>query len=114
MLLIVLAHFETSTSAIATLFILKLQTYCLSFNMTLVHTLFCLIAAVAAIPAPQTTSSASASVCSGNSASDRSVWCDYSIDTNYYDEVPNTGVIVEVQSCNDISLSMTLTTPVLA
>lgn len=35
------------------------------------------------------------SACSGNSANDRSVWCDYDIDTNYYDEVPNTGVTVE-------------------
>lgn len=35
------------------------------------------------------------SACSGNSASDRSVWCDYDIDTNYYNQVPNTGVTVE-------------------
>jgi hypothetical protein len=36
-----------------------------------------------------------ASVCDGNSADDRSTWCDYSIDTNYYDEAPDTGVTVE-------------------
>ncbi|PSR74295.1 multicopper oxidase [Coniella lustricola] len=35
------------------------------------------------------------SVCAGNTADDRSVWCDYSIDTNYYEEVPNTGVTRE-------------------
>ena len=35
------------------------------------------------------------SACSGNTASDRSVWCDYDTDTNYYDEVPDTGVVVE-------------------
>lgn len=35
------------------------------------------------------------SACAGNSASDRSVWCDYSTSTNYYDEVPDTGVTVE-------------------
>ncbi|KAF2640242.1 hypothetical protein P280DRAFT_428127 [Massarina eburnea CBS 473.64] len=66
--------------------------------MALLRTLFCLVAAVAAVPAPQaatSTSSAAASACTGNTASDRSVWCDYSIDTNYYDEVPNTGVTVE-------------------
>jgi hypothetical protein len=34
-------------------------------------------------------------VCSGNTASDRSVWCDYDISTNYYDVVPDTGVTVE-------------------
>lgn len=38
---------------------------------------------------------ANTSACSGNSASDRNVWCDYDIDTNYYDQVPDTGVIVE-------------------
>ena len=34
-------------------------------------------------------------VCSGNTASDRSVWCDYDISTNYYDVVPDTGITVE-------------------
>jgi FtsP/CotA-like multicopper oxidase with cupredoxin domain len=34
-------------------------------------------------------------VCSGNTASNRSVWCDYDTTTNYYDEVPDTGVTVE-------------------
>lgn len=34
-------------------------------------------------------------VCSGNTASNRSVWCDYDISTNYYDVVPDTGVTVE-------------------
>ncbi|CAK4031162.1 multicopper oxidase [Lecanosticta acicola] len=33
--------------------------------------------------------------CSGNTASDRSVWCDYDLSTNYYDEVPDTGVTRE-------------------
>ncbi|KAL1984795.1 hypothetical protein VTN96DRAFT_8639 [Rasamsonia emersonii] len=33
--------------------------------------------------------------CSGNTASDRSTWCDYSISTNYYDVVPDTGVTRE-------------------
>jgi FtsP/CotA-like multicopper oxidase with cupredoxin domain len=33
--------------------------------------------------------------CTGNDASDRSVWCDYDTDTNYYNEVPTTGVTVE-------------------
>ncbi|OAA53169.1 Multicopper oxidase, type 3 [Cordyceps fumosorosea ARSEF 2679] len=35
------------------------------------------------------------SVCSGNTAGTRSQWCDYSIDTNYYDHVPDTGVVRE-------------------
>jgi len=33
-----------------------------------------------------------------NSATDRSCWGDYDLSTNYYDEVPDTGVTVEV--CN--------------
>ncbi|RDW73025.1 hypothetical protein BP6252_06932 [Coleophoma cylindrospora] len=33
--------------------------------------------------------------CAGNTASDRSVWCDYSTATDYYEEVPNTGVTRE-------------------
>lgn len=72
--------------------------------MAFLRTFLCLIAAAAAAPAPQaessaspsSTSSAATSVCTGNTAADRSVWCDYSIDTNYYDEVPDTGVTVEV------------------
>lgn len=35
------------------------------------------------------------SACSGNTASNRNTWCDYDIDTNYYDEAPDTGVTVE-------------------
>ncbi|KAK7183195.1 hypothetical protein DPSP01_011427 [Paraphaeosphaeria sporulosa] len=33
--------------------------------------------------------------CSGNTADTRSEWCDYSIDTDYYSEVPDTGVTRE-------------------
>lgn len=33
--------------------------------------------------------------CSGNTADTRSTWCDYSIDTDYYTEVPDTGVTRE-------------------
>jgi NADH:ubiquinone oxidoreductase subunit len=33
--------------------------------------------------------------CAGNSADDRSVWCDQSIDTDYYNVVPETGVTRE-------------------
>ncbi|KAF2164057.1 multicopper oxidase [Zasmidium cellare ATCC 36951] len=33
--------------------------------------------------------------CPGNTASDRGSWCDFSIDTNWYLEVPNTGRTVE-------------------
>ncbi|KAF2027242.1 extracellular dihydrogeodin oxidase/laccase [Setomelanomma holmii] len=56
---------------------------------------------VTAVPAPQATSSSTTSstlltsVCDGNTADDRTVWCDYSIETDWYDEVPNTGVIKE-------------------
>lgn len=68
--------------------------------MAYFRALLCLVAAVAAIPAPapqaDSTSSAAAAACTGNTAADRSVWCDHSIDTNWYDEVPDTGVIVEV------------------
>ncbi|OCL07332.1 laccase-like multicopper oxidase [Glonium stellatum] len=62
--------------------------------------------AALASPAPQaassvstiassTTSSAAVATCSGNTASDRSVWCDYDISTDYYTDGPDTGVIVE-------------------
>lgn len=33
--------------------------------------------------------------CSGNTASTRSEWCDYSIDTDYYETVPETNVTRE-------------------
>ncbi|RDW87754.1 hypothetical protein BP5796_03448 [Coleophoma crateriformis] len=44
-----------------------------------------------------TTSSAlpTGTPCTGNTASDRSMWCDYSTATDYYEEVPNTGVTRE-------------------
>lgn len=40
-------------------------------------------------------SNSTGSPCSGNTASDRSVWCDYSLSTDYYNEVPDTGVTRE-------------------
>ncbi|KAJ4992510.1 Laccase-2-like protein 4 [Stagonosporopsis vannaccii] len=70
--------------------------------------LACLAAAVTAIPAPQaggtfsnTTSptaqntTSPTSVCEGNTADDRSQWCADSIDTDWYNYVPNTGVTRE-------------------
>jgi hypothetical protein len=33
-----------------------------------------------------------------NSAADRACWGDYDLSTNYYEEVPDTGVTVEVRS----------------
>jgi hypothetical protein len=33
-----------------------------------------------------------------NSATDRACWGNYDLSTNYYDEVPDTGVTVEVSS----------------
>lgn len=42
-----------------------------------------------------TATSTNVSTCSGNSASDRSTWCDYDLSTNYYEESPDTGVIRE-------------------
>lgn len=38
---------------------------------------------------------ARAASCSGNTATTRSEWCDYSIDTDYYTDAPSTGVTVE-------------------
>ena len=35
------------------------------------------------------------SACAGNTASDRSVWCDHSVDTDYESVVPDTGVTRE-------------------
>ena len=64
--------------------------------MTLLHTFVSLIVGAAAIPAPQVAAPFKRAVCEGNTAADRSVWCDYSIDTNWYEEAPDTGVTVEV------------------
>ncbi|KAF2799928.1 multicopper oxidase [Melanomma pulvis-pyrius CBS 109.77] len=63
--------------------------------MTLIRNLLLLVAAVAAVPTPEAAPLTSRAVCAGNTAADRSVWCDYSIDTDYYAEVPDTGVTVE-------------------
>lgn len=52
-------------------------------------------ASVQAISIPRSENVARQSSCSGNTADDRSVWCDYDISTNYYDSVPNTGVTRE-------------------
>lgn len=54
-----------------------------------------LLPAAFAVPAPSSAELAPRAACSGNYASDRSVWCDYDINTNYYDEVPDTGVTRE-------------------
>jgi hypothetical protein len=69
--------------------------------------LACFAAIVVAIPAPyngspflNTTSPAknttTISACEGNTANDRTRWCDDSIDTDWYNYVPNTGVTREV------------------
>ncbi|KAB2581237.1 Laccase-2 [Lasiodiplodia theobromae] len=50
---------------------------------------------LAAPQAASSTSSASASACTGNTANDRSTWCDYDLQTDWYTEVPDTGVTVE-------------------
>ncbi|KAH7390703.1 Cupredoxin [Pyrenochaeta sp. MPI-SDFR-AT-0127] len=63
------------------------------------YTLFCTVAVVSAIPTPQAESTLNStlltSVCAGNTADDRSQWCDHSIDTDWYNEVPDTGVTRE-------------------
>ncbi|OJD38659.1 multicopper oxidase [Diplodia corticola] len=41
------------------------------------------------------TSSAATSTCSGNTADDRTTWCDYDISTDYYNDGPDTGVVRE-------------------
>lgn len=38
------------------------------------------------------------SACAGNTADDRAKWCEESIDTDWYNFVPNTGVTREVRS----------------
>lgn len=50
------------------------------------------VAGVSAVPSP----AAPISKRCTNSATDRTCWGDYDISTNYYDEVPDTGVTVEV------------------
>lgn len=52
----------------------------------------------ASLPRPGSRSpslSARQTVCDGNTADDRSTWCDYDLSTDYYNEVPDTGVIRE-------------------
>ena len=71
--------------------------------MTFIRNLLLFVAAVAAAPVSQVAPLASRDVCAGNTAADRSVWCDYSIDTDYYAEVPNTGVTVEVSRFLDFT-----------
>ncbi|PQE24287.1 multicopper oxidase protein [Rutstroemia sp. NJR-2017a BVV2] len=50
---------------------------------------------VGSTTAVSTASSATRTPCAGNTASDRASWCDFSIDTDYYEEVPDTGVTRE-------------------
>lgn len=71
-------------------------------------TLAFLAAAATAIPAPQAThtdsnttllaknTATTTTVCEGNTADNRTKWCDDSIDTDWYNYVPNTGVVREV------------------
>lgn len=74
--------------------------------MSLLRTFVILIAVASAMPAPPIKSPLSSrAVCEGNTASNRSVWCDYSIDTNWYDEAPDTGVTVEVGTVHRAILS---------
>lgn len=72
--------------------------------------LACFAAVAVAIPAPyngspflNTTSPAKNTTtpvisCEGNTADDRTKWCDDSIETDWYNYVPNTGVTREVSS----------------
>lgn len=41
------------------------------------------------------TTANSTSQCTGNTASTRSTWCDYDLSTDYYNDVPDTGVTRE-------------------
>lgn len=85
--------------------------------MTLIHNLLLFVAAASAAPAslsaPEVTSLKPRGACAGNTAQDRSVWCDYSIDTDWYTEVPDTGVTVEV-ILSILLFNTTLIIPVLA
>jgi hypothetical protein len=68
--------------------------------MKYLFTLVPFVSAILALPAPQSGSSQDSSlvtaVCDGNTADDRTVWCEHSIDTDWYNEVPDTGVTREV------------------
>lgn len=54
-----------------------------------------LLAAITFVSATPIFKNEKRDACSGNTADDRSVWCDYSIDTDYTTEVPDTGVTRE-------------------
>jgi len=38
-------------------------------------------------------SRSSGDVCAGNNATSRSEWCDYNLQTDYYNDYPDTGVV---------------------
>lgn len=61
-------------------------------SVLLVGSVACL---VSANPAIRHTSNAKRSACSGNTATTRTEWCDYDINTDYTSEVPDTGVTRE-------------------
>ncbi|KAJ9215043.1 CAZyme family AA1 [Paecilomyces variotii] len=61
-------------------------------SVLLVGSMACL---VSANPAIRHTSNAKRSACSGNTATTRTEWCDYDINTDYTSEVPDTGVTRE-------------------
>lgn len=57
----------------------------------------CLASVVGALSVQRPDSSAIAQrdSCDDNTAEDRSTWCDYDLNTNWYDEAPDTGVTRE-------------------
>lgn len=56
---------------------------------------FLLLAAATLVSASPFSQSKKRSVCSGNTADDRTTWCDYTINTDYTTEVPETNVTRE-------------------
>lgn len=49
--------------------------------------------------------------CDGNTATTRSEWCDYSIDTDYYTEYVDTGVVREYWVCRLLKLNSSSRVP---
>ena len=62
---------------------------------TLLRSFLTLIPLVSAIPTVSRTELVPRAACTGNTATTRNVWCDYDISTNYYENVPDTGVTRE-------------------
>jgi hypothetical protein len=86
--------------------LLSSQSLCLSLNMHFPYLLASRLALISSgvLAAPSAQTHKLGKRCE-NSASDRSCWGDYDLSTDYYTEVPDTGVTVEVSRSRFLNVS---------